>query len=108
VKSAAEMVLSHLGQASNAKFPVDQVEERRHHRTPLFDPPTILAGDRFQPSSLLGKNGFVGGENCFLGPVEETASRFCEDGQAGRNVLVANIGPDPGRIAKRRMLPSAP
>jgi hypothetical protein len=37
VKSAAEMMLSHLGQASDAKLPVDQVEKRRHDRTPLLD-----------------------------------------------------------------------
>jgi hypothetical protein len=49
VKSAAEMVLSHFSQASDAKFPVDQVEERRHDRTPLFDHyarswPVIISG----------------------------------------------------------------
>jgi hypothetical protein len=41
---AAEMMHSHLSQASNAKFPVDQIEDRRHDRTPLFDhrPPSFL------------------------------------------------------------------
>jgi hypothetical protein len=30
------MMLSHLSQTSDAEFPVDQVEERRHDRTPLL------------------------------------------------------------------------
>jgi hypothetical protein len=43
------MVLSHLSQASDAKFPVNQVQERGHDRTPLFDQcprcwPAIISG----------------------------------------------------------------
>jgi hypothetical protein len=34
---AAEMVRLDLGQASDAKFPIDQVQNRRHERTPSFD-----------------------------------------------------------------------
>src|ERR1700730_9913398 len=30
------MMLSHLSQTSDAEFPVDQAEERRHDRTPLL------------------------------------------------------------------------
>jgi hypothetical protein len=37
VKSAAEMVLSHLSQASDAKLAIDQGEDSQHDRTPLFD-----------------------------------------------------------------------
>jgi hypothetical protein len=79
VKSAAETVLSHLSQASDAKFLVNQVQERGHDRTPLFDQcrrcwPAIISGHlrRLQKMASSARK-IVSWE-----PVEEITSRVRE------------------------------
>jgi hypothetical protein len=106
------MVLSHLGQASDAKLPVDQVEKRRHDRTPLLDHwrrwwQKIISGCLRRPRKMVSSTGRIvsskGGE--------EIASRACErglQGQTGTNAFITGPGADPGRTPGAPMLASAP
>jgi hypothetical protein len=112
VKSAAKMVLSHLGQASDAKLPVDQVEKRQHDRTPLLDHwaqwwQKIISGRLRRARKMVSSTGRIvsskGGE--------EIASRACERGlqaQTPTDAFITGPGAYPGRTPGAQMLASGP
>jgi hypothetical protein len=86
------MVLSHPGETRPAELVINQREQCRHDRTPLFDHRGKLDWQLFQGSFATRQNGFFSAKNCFV----QNTSKKLVHGFAGTRCKPA--GPSVGKM----------